>query len=98
MSMAPTGRGASFSSVGAGRSSVQRTDWHEVDEHRFAHEMAATPDRILRERCVEGLVAVAAHCRSAQGFSPGREKEDHRRIDKDLTKHPVDQIEKHLAA
>ena len=76
-----------------------KTDWHEVEEHRFAYEMVAMLDRLLRERYVEGLVAVASPraLPICAGFSPGREKEDHRRIDKDLTKHPVDQIERHLA-
>jgi hypothetical protein len=34
--------------LGASRSSVQQTDCHEVEEHRFAHEMTAMLDRVAR--------------------------------------------------
>jgi len=91
----------SFSSVGAGRSSVQQTDWHKIEEHRFAHEMAATLERIVRERGVQALVVVApprALADLRKAFHPDVKKKIIAEIDKDLTKHPIDQIEKHLAA
>ncbi|HEX9238689.1 MAG TPA: host attachment protein [Xanthobacteraceae bacterium] len=55
----------------------------------------------MRERGVEVLVVVApprtlADLRKA--FRPDVKKRIVAEIDKDLTKHPVDQIEKHLAA
>jgi protein required for attachment to host cells len=87
--------GRSFSSVGPGRS------WHKVEEHRFAHEMAATLERIVRERGVEALVVVApprALADLRKAFHPDIKKKIIAEIDKDLTKHPIDQIEKHLAA
>jgi protein required for attachment to host cells len=93
--------GRSFSSVGAGRSSVQQTDWHKIEEHRFAHEMAATLERIMRERGVQALVVVApprALADLRKAFHPDVKKKIIAEIDKDLTKHPIDQIEKHLAA
>ena len=93
--------GRSFSSVGAGRSSVQQTDWHKIEEHRFAHEMAATLERIVRERGVQALVVVApprALADLRKAFHPEVKKKIIAEIDKDLTKHPIDQIEKHLAA
>src|ERR1700745_1242333 len=34
--------GRAFSSVGAGRSSVTQTDWHQLEEHRFVEQVAAT--------------------------------------------------------
>ena len=34
--------GRSHSSVGPGRSSVAQTDWHALEEHRFAREVADT--------------------------------------------------------
>jgi len=90
--------GRAFSSVGAGRSSVAQTDWHKLEEHRFAG--AAMLDRIVRERGVEALVVVApprtlADLRKA--FHPDVKKKIIAEIDKDLTKFPIDQIEKHLA-
>jgi protein required for attachment to host cells len=93
--------GRSFSSVGAGRSSVEPTDWHDLEEHRFADQVAAALESVVRERKVKTLVIVA----------PPRTLAELRRvihadvkkcivaeIDKDLTKQPVYEIEKHLAA
>ena len=51
--------GRSYSSVGAGRSSVTQTDWHALEEHRFAREVAAALERVVRERGVETLIIVA---------------------------------------
>jgi protein required for attachment to host cells len=87
--------------VGGARSSVGQTDWHKLEEHRFAEDVAATLERIVRERGVEALVVVApprtlADLRKA--FHADVKKRIVAEIDKDLTKHPVDQIEKHLAA
>jgi protein required for attachment to host cells len=93
--------GRSFSSVGSGRSSVAQTDWHQLEEHRFAAEVAATLERIVRERGVEALVVVAPPRTLAdlrKNFHSEVKKKIIAEIDKDLTKHPVDQIEKHLAA
>jgi protein required for attachment to host cells len=93
--------GRAFSSAGPGRSSVTQTDWHKLEEHRFAEQVAAILERIVRERGVEALVVVApprtlADLRKA--FHPDVKKKIIAEIDKDLTKHPVDQIEKHLMA
>ena len=92
--------GRAFSSVGAGRSSVTQTDWHKLEKHKFTAEVAATLERIIRERGVEALVVVApprtlADLRKA--FHPDVKKKIIAEIDKDLTKFPIDQIEKHLA-
>jgi protein required for attachment to host cells len=93
--------GRSFSSVGAGRSSVQQTDWHKVEEHRFAHEVAAILEKVVRERGVETLVVVApprALADLRKSFHPDVKRKIIAEIDKDLTKFPIDQIEKHLAS
>jgi protein required for attachment to host cells len=74
--------GRAFSSVGPGRSSISQTDWHKLEEHRFAAEVAATLERIVRERGVETLIVVAPPrtlARPAQGVSSRCEKEDRRR-------------------
>ena len=93
--------GRSFSSAGVGRSSVETTDWHDLEEHRFADLVAAALEKVVREQKVKALVIVA----------PPRTLAELRRvlhadvksciiaeIDKDLTKQPVYEIEKHLAA
>jgi protein required for attachment to host cells len=92
--------GRAFSSVGGVRSSVGQTDWHKLEEHRFAGEVAAILERIVRERGVEALVVVApprALADLRKAFHADVKKKIVAEIDKDLTKHPVDQIEKHLA-
>jgi len=93
--------GREHSSLGAGRSSVSQTDWHDLEEHRFAHEVAATLEKIVRERKVEHLIVVApprtlADLRKA--FHDDVKKKIVAELDKDLTKHPVYDIEKHLQA
>lgn len=92
--------GRSFSSVGSGRSSVEQTDWHQLEEHRFAHDVAAVLERIVREREVKTLIVVApprtlADLRKA--FPDAVKKLIVAEIDKDLTKHPVADIGHHLA-
>jgi protein required for attachment to host cells len=92
--------GRAFSSVGAGRSSVAQTDWHKLEEHRFATDVAAALERIVRERGVHALVVVApprALADLRKAFHPDVKKRIIAEIDKDLTKHPIDQIEKRLA-
>jgi protein required for attachment to host cells len=93
--------GRAFSSVGAVRSSVSQTDWHQLEEHRFAAEVAAMLERTVRDRGVETLIVVApprALAELRKAFHPEVKKRIIAEIDKDLTKHPIDQIEKHLAA
>lgn len=88
-------------SASARRSGVEQTDWHTLEEHRFAKEVAASLERYVQEKETRKLVIVA----------PARALGDLRRamrddiktrivaeIDKDLTKHPVAEIEKHLLA
>ena len=92
--------GRAFSSVGAGRSSVTQTDWHQLEEHRFVEQVTAMLERIVRERGVEALVVVApprALADLRKAFHPDVKRKIIAEIDKDLTKHPIDQIEKHLA-
>jgi protein required for attachment to host cells len=91
--------GREHSSVGAGRSSVSQTDWHDLEEHKFAHEVAAALEKIVRERKVEHLIVVApprtlADLRKA--FHDDVKKKIVAELDKDLTNHPLYDIEKHL--
>jgi len=92
--------GRAFASAhSAARSAVETTDWHEIEEHRFAERAAEALEAIVRDRAARAVVIVA----------PARTLADLRRclhddvksklvaeIEKDLTKIPVWEIEKHL--
>lgn len=91
--------GREHSSLGAGRSSVTQTDWHDLEEHKFAHEVAAALEKVVRERKAEALVVIApprtlADLRKA--FHDDVKRKIVAELDKDLTKHPIYDIEKHL--
>ncbi len=92
--------GREHSSVGFGRSSVTQTDWHDLEEHKFARDVAAVLEKIVRERKVEALIVVApprALADLRKAFHADVKKKIVAEVDKDLTKHPVYEIEKHLA-
>jgi protein required for attachment to host cells len=82
------------------RSGVGQTDWHDIEEHRFARTVASVLEKLVRERNVKALVVAAPPRTLAdlrRSFHPQVQSIVIAEIDKDLTKHPVDQIEKHLA-
>lgn len=93
---ATDGPGTSFSSVGNGRSSYEETDFHQLEEDRFAAE---TADR-LRKRALannfEKLIIIAPP-RTLGELRKHYHKEVSDRLiaelDKDLTGHPVKEIE-----
>ena len=81
------------------RSGMEETDWHELEEHRFAHRVAAAMERLVRERKARALVVVAPPRTLAdlrQSFHPDVKSRIIAEIDKDLTNHPIGEIEKHL--
>ena len=85
-------------SVRADRASRQ-TDWHDLEEHKFAHDVAAALEKMVRERKVEALVVVApprALADLRKAFHDDVKKKIVAEIDKDLTRHPIYDIEKHL--
>ena len=81
------------------RSAVEPTDWHELEEHRFARMVADAFEKLVRERKVKAVVIAApprilAELRQAlHGDVKARVIAE---VDKDFTKHPVYEIEKHL--
>jgi len=93
--------GRAFKRAGTNlRSSVEDTDWHELEQHRFAHRVAAAMEQVVRERNTKALVVVAPPRTLADLRSAFHSDVKHRiiaEIDKDLTKHPLHEIEKHLA-
>lgn len=91
--------GTSHSSVGPGRSSYQETDFHQLEEDRFA---AQTAD-LLKARALrndfDSLIIVAPP-RTLGELRKHYHKEVSERltgeIDKDLTGHTIEQIEQAL--
>jgi protein required for attachment to host cells len=81
------------------RSALEPTDWHELEQHRFARMVADAFEKLVRERKVKAVVIAApprilAELRQAlHGDVKARVMAE---VDKDLTKHPVHEIEKHL--
>jgi protein required for attachment to host cells len=93
--------GRSLPSVGAARASVEPTDWHDIEAHRFADQVAAALEHVVRERRVSAVVIVAPPRTLAElrrVLHPDVKKHVIAEVDKDLTGHPVYDIEKHLAA
>ena len=81
------------------RSAVEPTDWHDIEEHHFARKVAAALEQVVRTRKVKALVVVApprtlADLRDA--FHADVKARVIAEIHKDLTRHPVGEIEKHL--
>ena len=81
------------------RSAVEAVDWHQIEEHRFTRKVAAAMEQVVRTGQVPALVVVAppktlAELRSV--FHADVKSRVIAEINKDLTKHPVTEIETHL--
>jgi protein required for attachment to host cells len=83
------------------RSGMDTTDWHHLEEQRFAQRVAAAMERLVRERKAKALVVAAPPRTLAelrQSFHADVKSRIIAEIDKDLTKHPMAEIEKRLLA
>ena len=93
--------GRSSSSVGGGQNSMQEVDFHQLEEDRFAAETADLLKRRALKNDFESLIIVAPP-RTLGELRKHYHKEVSQRLtgelDKDLTGHPIDQIEKLLLA
>ena len=81
------------------RSAVEPTDWHDIEEHHFARKVAAAMEEVIRTRKVRALVVVAPPRTLAdlrEAFHSDVKACIIAEINKDLTKQPVWEIEKHL--
>ena len=81
------------------RVSIEQTDWHRLEEHRFVERVAAALEDVVRKRSVPALVIVAPPRTLAdlrRAFHPDVQKRIVAEVGKDLTKHPVSEIETHL--
>ena len=93
--------GRAFSSVSSGRSAYEETDFHQLEEDRFAAETA----ELLRKRALqndfESLIIIAPP-KTLGELRKHYHKEVEKRltgeIAKDLTGHPVEEIEKIISA
>lgn len=93
--------GRAFSSVGSGRSAMDQTDWHYQEEQRFLHKLLGHLDAAVNAGVAKSLIIVApprALGVLRQSYSHNLRNALRAEIDKDLTRMPVGDIEKHLAA
>ena len=85
--------------AGGRRAAVEPTDWHQLEEHRFARMVAEAFEKLVRERKMKAAVIVApprALAELRQAFHDDVKTRIIAEVDKDFTKHPVYEIEKHL--
>lgn len=92
--------GRSFTSFSPGRSAVENTNWHELEEERFARAMAERINKAAESGELSEIVIVAPPralgeirkelSSKAQGKVVGE-------LAKDLTRHPLKEIEQALA-
>jgi protein required for attachment to host cells len=93
--------GRAFNSVGSGRSAMEQTDWHDQEEQRFLHMLLGHLDAAVNAGKTKSLIIVApprALGMLRQSYSHSLRNALRAEIDKDLTRMPVGDIEKHLAA
>ena len=94
--------GRTFESAHTGRrGGVEQTDWHRLEEDRFTGRVAAALENLVRSQKIPALVIVAPPHTLAdlrRDFHADVKKLIVAEINKDLTKHPVGEIEKHLLA
>ena len=92
--------GRAFKGAGTNRrSGMETTDWHDLEEHRFAREVADALEEVVRANGAKSLIVVAPARTLAElrrAFHDDVKKKIIAEIDKDLTKHPVGEIEKHV--
>jgi protein required for attachment to host cells len=86
---------------GERRSAMGSTDWHELEEHRFTTRVTEAFEELVRSRDAPALVVIApppalADLRAAMHADVKARLVIE--INKDLTKHPVWEIEKHVMA
>lgn len=86
---------------GQHRSAVQETDWHKIEKERFAKEVAERLYKQAHKGNFSEIILVAApHVLGDLRKQLHKEVEDKviAEIPKDLTKHPVHEIEKLILA
>ncbi len=93
--------GRTHSSIGQNSSAVTQTDWHNQTEQAFLTHLAQKLDAEVVAGKVKSLILVApprALGMIRHAYSHALRGAIRTEIDKDLVKHPVHDIEKHLTA
>jgi protein required for attachment to host cells len=93
--------GRTHSSAGHGSSAVTQTDWHNQAEQVFLTHLAQRLDTDVAAGKAKSLIIVApprALGMIRHAYSHALRGAIRAEIDKDLIKHPVHDIEKHLTA
>lgn len=92
--------GRGFAAAGnSRRGAMEETDWHHLEERRFAERVAKALEDVVRRGEVPAILVAAppktlADLRKA--FHADVKAKIVAELDKDLTKHPVGEIESHL--
>ncbi|MCC7345802.1 MAG: host attachment protein [Variibacter sp.] len=92
--------GSVYASTGTSRSSVEQTDWHDEAERQFLVDLARKLDQALAAGATRALSVVApprALGMLREAYTPAIKSALRGEIDKDLVKHPVHEIERHLS-
>jgi protein required for attachment to host cells len=92
--------GRAFAAAGSvRRSAMEPTDWHDIEQHRFAERVSKALERLAREHKAPAL-AIAAPPRTLSdlraALAPDVKAKIVVEINKDLTHIPVWAIEKHV--
>jgi protein required for attachment to host cells len=91
--------GRAVNSVGATRSAMEQTDWHEQAERSFLEDLAGRLDAAVTSGEAKAVIMVApprALGVLRQAYSPHLRQALRAEIDKDFVRMPVHEIEKHL--
>ena len=78
------------------RGAVEQTDWHRLEEDRFVGRVAAALEELVRSRKIPALVVVAPPHTLAdlrRDLHPDVKQRIVAEINKDLTNHPVAEID-----
>ena len=81
------------------RSAVEPVDWHQIEEQHFVRKVAAAIEQMVRAGAVPALIIVAPPKTLAELRNDLHADAKNRviaEINKDLTRHPIGEIEKHL--
>jgi protein required for attachment to host cells len=92
--------GRAYGTAGAPRSAVENADWHELEKEHFAREIAERINRAAESGELSEIVVIAPPRvlgelrQELSAKAKGKVKGE---LDKDLTRHPLPEIEKALA-
>jgi protein required for attachment to host cells len=87
--------GRAFAGLGAARSAIDQTDWHQIEEDRFASQIAEMLGMLAQAGDFDDLIVVAPpRCLAALrgAFDGAVASRIVAEIPKDLTKHPVTEM------